>query len=475
MSDPAAGKFEFAGGHLENGENPRAAAVREWQEETGLPFPDGEWTGTWTSANGIYQGFVLTIPREADLDIFARQIGSDPDGDVDGSETIAWMDPAGLPANPMVRPELLADLPAVMAALGCTPGPACCGGDCCTGGCCGGTSGCRCGTLVDDSAPVVDEVAKAGGSAAPPKGDPDDWSGIWARTHERRTRLLAKHEKAVLAAWNDLTADLDPRALVLRFREDAGLVAKLASPDRPWWKDRGRDAALAWLYALQQRDGWPALVAAIEAAIAGGMAEGEADSLAVAADRQGVGGFPVAAAFTAAAQTLQGDPEVSQRAQDTAQAILAGAAAALAVTLADGAADDASDSEMAAAVSSTVTGPDVTPVRYALADALWAAAGDGLMRLIGKLMTGSPAPAGTVPGLAAPPSPPPQEPVPGLALISWVCEGGSPCPACLDNQGGSPYAPQDCPPLPYHPHCRCALYLASDVPASFFAAYLLAA
>lgn len=121
MPDPAAGKFEMPGGHLEEGEGPRQAALREWQEETGLQFPDGEFTGTWTSANGIYQGFVLTIAREADLSLHDRRVGSDPDGDVDGAETIAWWDPADLPGNPAVRAELLADMPAVLAALGCEP------------------------------------------------------------------------------------------------------------------------------------------------------------------------------------------------------------------------------------------------------------------------------------------------------------------------------------------------------------------
>ena len=72
-----------------------------------------------------------------------------------------------------------------------------------------------------------------------------------------------------------------------------------------------------------------------------------------------------------------------------------------------------------------------------------------------------------------PPAPPEPPPEPGLALINWVCEGGSPCVTCQDNQGGSPYAPQDVPPYLAHNHCMCALYLASDVPSSFFAAYLL--
>ena len=301
-----------------------------------------------------------------------------------------------------------------------------------------------CGHQLNDAGRQA--VAKAGGSSALPKaGDPDDWTGIWARTHERRTKLLATHEKAVLAAWNDLTANLSPRTLVREFREDIGQVAKLADPDRPWWKDRGKDAALAWLLTLEQRKGWAALIAAIEDAIRDGMAEGEADSLAVAADRQGVKDFSVAAAFTAAAQALQGDPQVSQRAQETAQAILAGTAAALSVTLADGAANGSSEAEMADAVSADITGPDVSPVRSWLANALWTAAGAGLTGLIGQLLTGSPARTTPETGPEGPPSPPPEPPEPGLALINWVCEGGNPCVTCLDNQGGSPYAPDDVP------------------------------
>ena len=87
----------------------------------------------------------------------------------------------------------------------------------------------------------------------------------------------------------------------------------------------GRRARMAG--RAQQRKGWAALVAAIEAAIADGMAEGEADSLAVAAERQGVKGFSLAAAFTVAAAALQGDPDVSRKAQEAAQGILGGVAA----------------------------------------------------------------------------------------------------------------------------------------------------
>ncbi len=121
MSDPAAGTFEFPGGHLAEGESPRQAALREWQEETGLQFPDGEFTGTWASPDGVYQGFVYTVASESDLDIFSRLPGANPDDpDGDAIEVLAWLDPGQLPGNPAVRPELLASIGQVLAALGVT-------------------------------------------------------------------------------------------------------------------------------------------------------------------------------------------------------------------------------------------------------------------------------------------------------------------------------------------------------------------
>jgi hypothetical protein len=98
------------------------AAMREWVEETGHPFPPGEQTGEWASSNGVYQGFVWMIPREADvqlnLDHEDRGVLNPDDPDGDQIEVLAWWDPNHLDGNPAVRGELAADLQLVLAAIG---------------------------------------------------------------------------------------------------------------------------------------------------------------------------------------------------------------------------------------------------------------------------------------------------------------------------------------------------------------------
>ena len=54
--DEHAGKWEFPGGRLNDGEHPHDAARREWQEEMGVRLPRGKHAGSWRS--GVYQGFV---------------------------------------------------------------------------------------------------------------------------------------------------------------------------------------------------------------------------------------------------------------------------------------------------------------------------------------------------------------------------------------------------------------------------------
>ncbi|MFJ9771224.1 phage portal protein [Kitasatospora sp. NPDC101157] len=118
--DPAAGMWEFPGGHLEGAETPLQGAWREWAEETGCIPPPGSSAGSWVSADGIYQGLVWVVDSEDMVPVASGrdQVDNPDDPDGDHIEAIAWWDPALLAGNPAVRRELLASLPDVLAALG---------------------------------------------------------------------------------------------------------------------------------------------------------------------------------------------------------------------------------------------------------------------------------------------------------------------------------------------------------------------
>lgn len=117
--DPAAGMWEFPGGHAEPGETLLQAALREWAEETGCQPPRGSLTGSWDAGNGVYRGFVLTVPSEQGIPVFEGRdaVWNPDDPDSDMTEALAWWDPALLRGNPAVRAELAADLDQVLAAL----------------------------------------------------------------------------------------------------------------------------------------------------------------------------------------------------------------------------------------------------------------------------------------------------------------------------------------------------------------------
>ena len=107
--DKAAGMWEFPGGHLEQGEKPIDAAVREWEEETGAKLPKGKVVNNWVAPNG-YNGFVYAVPSENDvpinLDSEDRRILNPDDPDRDNIETIAFWDPKQMKNNPALRREM---------------------------------------------------------------------------------------------------------------------------------------------------------------------------------------------------------------------------------------------------------------------------------------------------------------------------------------------------------------------------------
>lgn len=118
-SDPAQGKIEFPGGHIEPDDGDELdGAMREWHEETGQQVPDGDVSGSWTSSNGVYQGFVHDIPHESAINLAERKAGTNPDDPHgDSFEAALWMDPTHLANNPAVRDEVKHSMHLVHAAL----------------------------------------------------------------------------------------------------------------------------------------------------------------------------------------------------------------------------------------------------------------------------------------------------------------------------------------------------------------------
>ncbi|GHH22033.1 NUDIX domain-containing protein [Streptomyces lanatus] len=108
--DPAAGMWEIPGGRLEDGEEPLAAALREWSEETGSTLPaTTSVVGSWTAPNGIYRGYVAVVPTEDSVRINAphdeRRVANPDDPKGDATEVTAWWPITVLPDMALLRPE----------------------------------------------------------------------------------------------------------------------------------------------------------------------------------------------------------------------------------------------------------------------------------------------------------------------------------------------------------------------------------
>lgn len=280
--------------------------------------------------------------------------------------------------------------------------------------------------------------------------------GTWALVNARRERLLARHLRTVLAAWKACTADLDPRDVVRAFRRDAYITAETATkdPTKRWWQDTGIATALAWLRNTYHRDGYDDLVSALADAIRAGMAEGEADALALAAARQGRTGFALDRAFKVAYARLAAERTLSQQAADAAVRIIDGAAGDIGRRLAALAGDDADEDAMTSGVQ------DVTDtarsLRATLGDVLWTVMGAAALSLFTRASQ-------------PPPGAPPDSGV--TVLVDWNTEPGA-CPLCEENRDGGPYAPQDVPAYLAHYGCRCWLSAASGLPAWMLAAWI---
>ena len=267
---------------------------------------------------------------------------------------------------------------------------------------------------------------------------------VLSQVTARRDALLAVHERSLAVAWHAEVATLSPSAAVAAFRAGSRLTGT-ADPAvaRRWRQEAATAAATAWLAGER----FPALTGALEGIAREGMAEGEADAMAFAAQKQRVAGFSAAAAYASARERLAGDMAVARQAQDARERLAAAAVAVTARALA-GAREDAGEGEAGESIQEALRNP-ATVSRWA-DRALWAALGAGTLRLYQR------AAARQFTGQGV--------------MISWQASASA-CPVCLANMAGSPYAPVDVPPFPAHGSCRCDLLSDSDLPLSMLAQF----
>ena len=458
--DPAAGTWEFPGGHVESGESPLRAAWREWAEETGAVPPPGVQGSTWTSPDGIYQGIVWSVDCEASVPVrCGTQITNPDDPDGDAVEAIAWWDPEQLPGNPAVRPELAADMDAVMAALGCTPAGDCCGADCCAWRMlrrcgrlpvragrvpsAGDEATCPCGTPVvydegngwqhadgsishDDGESVSGKmaaIAKAGGAG--PKGD---WPG-WA------------YDLQTAGHWAPLVAAALAGAVS---RARAGQLAAaylLADPPAGQDEQGKRDqvaAAAAWL-ARQGVDLAGVLVPLVPGFVTDGWLIGGASAAAVATGQPvDVAGWQPGDTSAAAGRAGQlgltaGLDATLADAGDIAGQMAAGYLTTLGRVLVDAAAGEATPAAAGAALTGALA--DAGHAAATVLDQITGAAGQAALAVYQAVK---------------------------VRYGRWVTEGdGKVCAVCAANAAagrvriGDPYPSGDIAP-PAHDRCRCA-------------------
>jgi len=271
----------------------------------------------------------------------------------------------------------------------------------------------------------------------------------------RRQQLAAEHVTAVTAAWNQAVTGLDARDAVRAFRADSRSSAS-GQPSgvlKRWRQEAARAASVEFLSRIYQSGRYTALLAALGQAVRDGMAEGEADALAMAAYRQGLAGFDISAAFAAAGARLEGDIIVTSASRDAADRMIRGAAADFGRAL-PVAAEDAGEGEIAGYLDTFLRGEDIGAVSRWTDEALWSAFGEGAVRLYRRVASGQ---------------------FTGLGIdVDWNTDS-SPCSMCEENRDGSPYAPWEVPAYPGHRGCRCWLTSDTRLPLALLTQFLAAA
>jgi 8-oxo-dGTP pyrophosphatase MutT (NUDIX family) len=107
--DENGGLWEWPGGGIEDGEDPEAAARREFAEEVGVGLPADAVLFDWVDS-GPYRMHRMVIPAESNLDIDGRETVNPDDPNGDRTEAVAWWAYDQIVAGAPIRPEVLANL-----------------------------------------------------------------------------------------------------------------------------------------------------------------------------------------------------------------------------------------------------------------------------------------------------------------------------------------------------------------------------
>lgn len=268
--------------------------------------------------------------------------------------------------------------------------------------------------------------------------------GTWATYFQRRERLIAAQTALVLKTWHQITASLHPRQTIRRVSAELG-----PKPDPVQAREIAAVAAAGLLSGVYAHDSHHQLQQIVQDALRAAAAEGQAGSLAIAADRLGR-----AFSFTRTFRILYGQlgtlPELPLLAQQWIQRMIAGAASSTGSLIARMITAGSTETEVEAAVTS------------ALGTGLDAAAGRAVKLFLDQAMTQAMSQASIQLYQAE-----------GVSQVYFLTAGDAAvCVMCQEAADGNPYTTQDVPTPGLHPDCRCTVTPADPEPYQALAAYL---
>ena len=392
-ADPAQGMWEFPGGCLDDDEDPQQAAAREWAEEVGCLLPvGGTWTGGWTSASGVYVGFVYVIDAETQVALAGRGVvmnPDDPDGDV--FEAAAWWAPTALDGNPVVRAELAGDLELVLEAL---------------------------------ASPVV-KAANPG---------PKAWAADGAKVpqHQFDLKIIAHYTPLITAAISALFTDTDLAAAVAAAA--GSMPVRKAAGDVAIARAAARDA-------VRQAVGDITSSTDLENVIRSMFADGYLSGVHGASVQTGANLSTQAGDIASGVDWSTWEPGDVQAAIQAADGGLANLLDGAGVTI-NGITDSTLDTLGNRIADGLLNGDSTDTVAAGLRGML--EGDDTRAQMIARTETARAQTAGTLDNYSSA----------GVTQFDWVLSD-EPCAECSDAADGNPHElGDDAPPL--HPNCRCA-------------------